>query len=239
LNRYSCIIVEDEPLAIEKIKKMVLKVPELELLDCFENSVEALSFLKNNPVDIVFLDVRMDELSGIEFIQCAPANCSFILTTAYDEYALQGYDLNITDYLLKPYSLKRFVQAVNKAIDQIEIQRDNSHGQFLFVKTEGRHVKVDLEKVLFIEGMRDYRRIHLPDQRIMTLQTFTEFEKVIPKKWVIRVHKSYMVGINAIESIERKRIKIGDKRIPVSESYQKEFYKQINLTSSSASTSGE
>ena len=122
-DKYSCIVVEDEPLALNKIKKLVLKVPDLQLLSSFDNSLEALSFLNKNAVDITFLDVQMDELSGVEFIECTTSETQFILTTAFDEYAIKGYDLNITDYLLKPYSLPRFMQAVQKAIQQIQKQQ--------------------------------------------------------------------------------------------------------------------
>lgn len=224
---YSCVIIEDEPLALEKTKGFVDLVPELTLLGSFENSREGLSYLNENKVDIAFIDVQMDEISGIDLISATASSAQFILTTAFDQYALQGYDLNITDYLLKPFSFHRFSQAVSKAKEKIGFQLSSKNHQIIYVKTEGRLVKVDLNEVLFIEGMRDYRRIHLPNSRIMTLQTFTEFEGLMDSNIVCRVHKSYMVGLKSIESIERKRIKIGEHRIPISDTYSNEFFKRI------------
>ncbi|MGB0390585.1 MAG: LytR/AlgR family response regulator transcription factor [Salibacteraceae bacterium] len=226
-KKYSCIIIEDEPLALEKTKGFVDLMLELELVGCFENSKEALFYLNENPVDIALVDVQMDELSGIDLIGATSNSAQFILTTAYDQYALKGYDLNVTDYLLKPFTFNRFTQAMNKAKEKIELNSKTKNAGIIFVKTEGRLVKINLNEILFIEGMRDYRRIHLVNQRIMTLQTFTEFEKLIDKNIVCRVHKSYMVGLKAIESIERKRIKIGEHRIPISETYSDVFFKLI------------
>ena len=151
-----------------------------------------------------------------------------IITTAYQEYALKGYELNVTDYLLKPFTFERFLKAVNKAQENTIQPVLTAHHDFIFVKTENRLVKIDLSDILFIEGMRDYRRIHTIDKRIMTLQNFSELEQIIPSNLVCRVHKSYMVGINKIESIERMRIKIANQIIPISETYKELFFQVIN-----------
>ncbi|HLP12647.1 MAG TPA: LytTR family DNA-binding domain-containing protein [Flavobacteriales bacterium] len=224
--KHTCIIVEDEPLALEKTRDYVKKHPGLELLGCFENAKEAQTFLQNNKVDIIFLDIHMDEMSGIELLERSNIQAEVILTTAYHEYALKGFDLNVTDYLLKPFTFARFEQAVQKAVKNKE-RGNNNDINFIFVKTEYRLEKVFLEDLLYIEGMRDYRRLHTVSKKIMTLQTFGELESMLPSNRICRVHKSYMVAIKKIESIARDEIKIGDKIIPVSETYKKEFLAKI------------
>lgn len=217
-----CIIVEDEPLALERTKGYVEKLPFLNLVATFDNGVDALLYLKNNKVDLLFLDINLGELSGIQMLEAAKPECAVIITTAYHEYALKGYELNVTDYLLKPFTFERFFQAVEKA-QLFTTKIEGGEIKYVFIKTEYRLEKIMLEDILYIEGMRDYRRIFLKDKNIMTLQTFKELEEMMPANVVCRVHKSYMVGIDKIESIEKERIKIGNIRIPVSDTYKKSF----------------
>ncbi|OYU80311.1 MAG: DNA-binding response regulator [Flavobacterium sp. BFFFF1] len=227
--KYSCIIIEDEPLALEKTKGFVLKTPFLNLLGTFDNALEGLAFLKLNKVDILFLDINMDELSGIELLESSRLDCQVIITTAYSEYALKGYELDVTDYLLKPFSFERFLQAVTRIQDKSgAVPSQALARQCIFVKTENRLEKVNLDEILFIEGMRDYRRIHTVNKRIMTLQNFSEFEQLIPANVICRVHKSYMVAIGKIDAIERSRIKISNQIIPISETYRAHFFSQIH-----------
>ncbi|HZK93300.1 MAG TPA: response regulator transcription factor [Prolixibacteraceae bacterium] len=227
MDKYTCIIIEDEPLALEKTRDFVNKIPFLHLSATFDNALTGLSYLNNNKVDLLFLDINMDELSGIELLESSKINSQVIITTAYQEYALKGYELKITDYLLKPFTFNRFLQAVNKAQENISRRNSDSQPDFIFVKTEYRLEKIMLNEIVYIEGMRDYRRIHTVNKRVMTLQNFSEFEKLIPSNIVCRVHKSYMVAINKIVSIERNRIKIADQLIPVSETYKEVFYQII------------
>ncbi|SEN38098.1 two component transcriptional regulator, LytTR family [Chitinophaga rupis] len=222
--KINCIIVEDEPLAQERLKNYIQKLPYLNLLTVFDNGVDALVFLKATPVDLVFLDINIGELSGIQLLESARLQLEVIIITAYDEFALKGFDLNVTDYLLKPYTFERFLQAVEKAKQNLSKQAAVPEKKFIFVKTEYRLEKVLLQEILYIEGMRDYRRIHTLHKRIMTLQTFKEFEQEIPPAIICRVHKSYMVAIDKIDAIERDGIKIGEMIIPVSETYRKGFY---------------
>lgn len=228
MSKHRCIIIEDEPLALERTKGFVAKIPFLQLLGAFDNAMEGLAFLKSNPVDVLFLDINMDELSGIELLESTKLNCQVILTTAYSEYALKGYDLRVTDYLLKPFTFERFLQAVDKLQDK-KTEAAATASNFIFVKTENRLEKVNLEDILFIEGMRDYRRIHTVHKRIMTLQNFSEFETVLPANIICRVHKSYMVAVAKIESIERSRIKIASQIIPISDTYKTAFFELLNL----------
>lgn len=228
MDKYSCIIIEDEPLALERTKSFVNKIPFLNLCGTFENALDGLAYLKSNKVDLLFLDINMDELSGIELLESSKIESQVIITTAYQEYAIKGYELNVTDYLLKPFTFDRFLKAVNKAQENNSQPITTNQHDFIFVKTENRLVKIDLNDILFIEGMRDYRRIHTLNKRIMTLQNFSELEQLIPSNVVCRVHKSYMVGISKIESIERMRIKIANQIIPISETYKELFFKIIN-----------
>jgi two-component system, LytTR family, response regulator len=228
MDKYSCIIIEDEPLALEKTKDFVSKVPFLQLSATFDNALTGLAYLNNNKVDILFLDINMDELTGIELLQSSKITSQVIITTAYQEYALKGYELQITDYLLKPFAFNRFLQAVNKAQENLVRRNTEDRPDFIFVKTENRLEKIMLNEIVYIEGMRDYLRIHTANKKIMTLQNFSEFEKLIPSNIVCRVHKSFMVALNKIESIERNRIKIADQLIPVSDTYKDAFFLLIN-----------
>lgn len=225
--KYSCIIIEDEPLALEKTKGFVEKTPFLNLLSTFDDALEGLAFLKSNKVDLLFLDINLDELSGIELLENSKLNCQVIITTAYSEYALKGYELNVSDYLLKPFSFERFLQAVDKIQGGKSVNYKELNSNFIFIKTESRLEKVNLDEILFIEGMRDYRRIHTINKRIMTLQNFSELEQLLPANLICRVHKSYMVAISKIDEIERSRIKISKQIIPISETYRDHFFSQI------------
>lgn len=228
MDKYTCIIIEDEPLALEKTKDFVLKVPFLNLSATFDNALTGLAYLNNNKVDLLFLDINMDELSGIELLESSKITSQVILTTAYQEYALKGYELQITDYLLKPFTFNRFLQAVNKARENISHRASEAAPDFIFVKTENRLEKIMINEIVYIEGMRDYRRIHAVNKKVMTLQNFSEFENLIPPSLVCRVHKSYMVALHKIESIERGRIKIADQLIPISDTYKDDFFRLIN-----------
>ncbi len=210
---------------MERTKGFVEKVQWLNLKGTFTNALDALTFLKTNPIELLFLDIQMDELSGIELLKSLQSSPQVILTTAHDQYALESYDLNVTDYLLKPFTFDRFL----KAVDKVALSSSNSQEQreFLFVKTENRLERINWDDILFIEGMRDYRRIHTISKKIMTLQTFSEFEKVFPREIVCRVHKSYMVAIKQIDALERNRIRIQEAYIPISESYKKDFFAVI------------
>lgn len=228
MDKYQCIIIEDEPLALERTREFVKKVPFLDLCATFDNAINGLAYLNSHHVDLLFLDINMDELSGIELLESSKIDCEVIITTAYQEYALKGYELNVTDYLLKPFNFNRFLQSVNKAQENLTKNTPETPLNFIFVKTENRLEKITLSDILYIEGMRDYRRIHTVDKKIMTLQNFKELEQIIPSSLVCRVHKSYMVALDKIDSIERSRIRISDQIIPISETYKEPFFQLIN-----------
>jgi len=225
--KIKCIVIEDEPLASERIRGYIQKLPFLELQAGFENGIDTLVYLRTNPIDLIFLDINIGEFSGIQLLETVNPTCEVIITTAYDEYALKGFELNVTDYLLKPYAFDRFVQAVNRAQDNLSKKELPTEKKFVFIKTEYRLEKLLLSEILFIEGMRDYRRIHTLTKKIMTLQTFKELETEIPENIICRVHKSYMVAIDKIDTIARDLIRIQNTEIPVSETYKKRFFELI------------
>lgn len=228
MSKLTCIIIEDEPPALDKTKNFVQKIPFLNLIATFDNALAGLGFLNSNKVDLLFLDINMDELSGIELLESSKINSQVIITTAYQEYALKGYELSITDYLLKPFTFNRFLQAVNKAQENLSHRAEEKKQDFIFIKTENRLEKIMIKDILYIEGMRDYLRIHTLHKKIMTLQGFSELEQLLPTNLICRVHKSYMVAIDKIESIERSRIKIANQLIPVSDTYKDAFLQLIN-----------
>lgn len=224
---YRCITVDDEPLALEKISGFVEQMPQLKLEASFDNARDALGFLASHPIDILFLDIQMDRLTGLDLLAALPEKPQVILTTAYSEYALKGYELEVTDYILKPFSFERFARAANLAIKRLEEKASAASADFIFVKTDYRLVKIRLDDILFIEGMRDFRCIVTTSGKILTQQTFGSFEEQLPAADFVRIHKSYMVAIAKIESIEKHRVKIGKELLPVSESYRDSFYRLI------------
>lgn len=226
--KITCIIVEDEPLALERLRENVLKLPFLKLRAVFESALDAFAYLKLETVDLIFLDINLGEMSGIDLLERASVKSQVILTTAYQEYAVKGFDLKAADYLLKPFTLERFVQAVDRAVELLPKKRIiKTTNNFIFVKTENRLEKLFLREIIYIEGMGDYRRIHTADKRIMTLQTFIEFERQIPPNVICRVHKSYMVSLAHIDSVEKSGIKIRGMTIPISDSYKQNFFTLI------------
>jgi DNA-binding LytR/AlgR family response regulator len=226
-----CIAIDDEPLAVSKLESFIHRIPELNLISTFDNSIEAMVWLKENQADLIFLDIQMEQLTGIQFLEATGTTSKIIITSAYDQYALKGYDLNVTDYLLKPFSFQRFVQGVNKVMDYYtQYPTPASHTgneSFIFVKTEYRLERVDIDHILYIEGMKDYLRIVCTDKKIMTLQSFSKLEESLPSGRFCRVHKSYIVSVDKIKSIERNVIIIADQRIPVSNTYRESFFSRI------------
>ena len=224
----SCIIVEDEPLALKRTKEYVSKASCLNLLASFSNAFDAINFLKTNTVDLIFLDIEMDGFTGIEFIEALTGKPQIIITTAYDKYALKGFELNVTDYLLKPFRFERFMKAVERAYSAIEKEKKEDK-DFIFVKTEYRLERIALSDIFFIEGMGDYRNVQTASKKILTLQTFADLDKELPNNRFCRVHKSYIVAIDKIISIERNRIKILNTLIPISDNYKERFYGLIGI----------
>lgn len=238
-----CIAVDDEPLALDIIEDYVAKVPFLELVKRTESAIEAMQIVQEGNIDLVFLDIQMPELTGIQFLKIAGNKASYILTTAYSQYALESYDLNVSDYLLKPIAFDRFYKAVEKVRNQHQKQDSPiavapepvatptvapAIQDFIFVKTEHKIQKIELDDILYIEGLKDYISIFTKNERVITLQNMKKMEETLPKNDFIRVHKSYIIAVDKIESIERSRIAIAGKTIPVGDTYRDAFFKLID-----------
>lgn len=241
-----CIAVDDEPLALDIIEDYISKVPFLELVKRTENAIEALQLVQAGGIDLVFLDIQMPDLTGIQFLKIANGKASYILTTAYSQYALESYDLNVSDYLLKPIAFDRFYKAVEKVHHQRQKEESIQTNaepivpqpiapaaqapiqDFIFVKTEHKIQKIQLDDILYIEGLKDYISIFTKTERVITLQNMKRMEETLPKGEFIRVHKSYIVSLDKVESIERSRITIASKIIPIGDTYRDEFFKLID-----------
>lgn len=231
-----CLVVDDEPLALDILEDYIKKVPFLTLVKTTTSAFEGLSLVQSGTIDLVFLDVQMPELTGIQFLKIINGKCEVILTTAYSQYALDGYDLDVVDYLLKPIAFDRFYKAAqkvlqNKGINQTSITelpavQQNNH-DFIFVKTEHKIQKIYLNDILYIEGLKDYISIFTKKERIITLQNMKKMEESLPSKSFVRVHKSYIIALGKIESIERSRIFISDKTIPIGDTYRDYFFRLI------------
>jgi len=229
----NCIIVEDEPLALKRTKDFVGRVPYLNLLASFTNGFEAIGFVKEHDIDLMFLDIEMDGFTGIELIESLSHKPQIIITTAYDKYALKGFELHVADYLLKPFGFDRFLSSVERVYDTIEKASKEEKG-YIFVKTEYRLERIAVDEILYIEGMGDYRNIRTMSKKILTLLTFSELEKLLPKNQFCRVHKSYIVSVNKIISVERHRIKMLENLIPISDNYKEQFYSLIGIKGDAA-----
>jgi DNA-binding LytR/AlgR family response regulator len=233
--KINCIAIDDEPLALDIIRDYCSKVPFLNLIRTFDNAMDSIEFIRSNKLDLLFLDIQMEELTGIQLLHALKHRPYVIFTTAYDSYAIQGFELDIIDYLLKPISFERFVKSVDKVYEKMQTDQmlktkpepvvaAPSEDAYFFVKTETRMEKVRYADVLYIEGMGDYWRIITPGKRIMTLLNYKKLEEMLPSRQFIRVHKSFIVAVDKIESIERNRIRIADRLIPVSETFRKTFF---------------
>lgn len=222
--------MEDEPLARSLLEDYVRKVPYLSLEAACADPLEALDYLRKNTVDLLFLDIQMPEVTGISLLKALQKKPLVILTTAYSQYALEGYALDVVDYLLKPITFERFLQAVEKArqrkenVPEVIAPKPDEAGQpFVFVKDGTKLVKVLLSEILYIEGLKDYVTIHTRQQKIVSLQRLKAMEEQLPSDQFIRVHHSYIVALRAIDVIHKGEIQIGAAFIPISDSYRKAF----------------
>ena len=240
--KINCIAIDDEPLALDIIREYCSRVPFLNLEKTFDNALDSIEYIRNNHLDLIFLDIQMEELSGIQLMNALTQRPYVIFTTEYDSYALQGFELDVMDYLLKPISFERFIKGVNKVYEKIQLDRKENATQetiltiapgdpFFFVKTETRIEKIRFADVLFIEGMGDYWRIITTTKKIMSLLNYKKLEEILPQNQFVRVHKSFIVALDKIESVERNRIRIGDQLIPISETYRKSFFDRIEKKS--------
>ncbi len=224
-----CLAVDDEAYASEIIANYIKKTPFLELVGTTTNAFEALTLVQNNLVDLVFLDIQMPELSGIQFLKICGEKCKVILTTAYPEYALEGFDLAVVDYLLKPVSYDRFYKAAQKAQVLIDKTSQTSLNDFMFIKGDAKNkfIKIDYKNILYIEGLKNYVSVFTHSQRIITYQALRDLETQLPSPPFYRIHKSYIISTANIKMIDGNIVHIADQSIPIGETYREEFYKII------------
>lgn len=234
----NCLIIDDEPLAIELLEDFVSKVPFLRLEKSCSSAIEAMQEIQAKKIDLIFTDIEMPDFTGIEFVKSLEHKPLFIFTTAYSHYAVEGFNLNAVDYLVKPIPFHRFITAVNRAQELFKLKSENETKQvveqvkepkanFIFVKSEYENVKVNLNSIKYVEGLKDYIKIFTDKPKpILTLNSLKVFEDKLPDNFV-RVHRSFIVSLDYIDSVQRNRIVIGDTRIPIGQNYKDDFIKRI------------
>lgn len=229
-----CLAIDDEPLALQQIAGYIQKISFLKLEAQCTNAFEALKVLESKSIDLMFVDINMPDLNGLEFVKSLVQKPLLIFTTAYSEYALEGFKVDALDYLLKPFYFSEFSKAVQRARKQLELTQNaaeelDTNNDYLFIKSEYKLVRINLAEILYIEGMKEYVRIHLAGQKpVMSLLSMKSLEEKLPDNRFMRVHRSYMVNLDKITTVERFRIVFDNVRIPVSENYKEKFQAFLN-----------
>lgn len=237
----NCIAVDDELLALNIIKDFCSKIPFINLVDTCSNAMDAITLINQHKIDLIFLDIQMPYITGIDFCKTLNGTNSplIIFTTAYSEHALEGFELNAVDYLIKPIPFERFLKAVNKAFELTELRKkkipariqefkQSLQPNYMMIKCEYTTVKVNFESILYIEGLKDYVKIYTKEKLLLTKSTMKNIEAKLPDSIFMRIHKSYIVSLQSINKIENNRIIFGDKRIPVGDQYKKAFHQLID-----------
>lgn len=230
----TCAIIDDEPLALDLLESYVNKTPFLQLAGKYSSAVTAMKELPEQQVGLLFLDIQMPELNGLEFSKMVPPHTRIVFTTAFEQYAIDGYKVNALDYLLKPISYVDFLQAANKAVQWFELlQQPRDEVQSIFVKSDYKLVQIELSKILYVEGLKDYIKIYEEDtpKPILSLMSMKAMEELLPASRFMRVHRSYIVQKEKIRIIDRGRIVFGKTYIPVSDSYKQAFQEFLNQRS--------
>jgi DNA-binding LytR/AlgR family response regulator len=221
------LILEDEPLAVNVLKDYITEVKELELVAVCSTAMEAMQALRNCKVDLLFVDINLPKISGLDFIKTLKGDHKVILTTAYHEFALEGFNLNVTDYLLKPIEFSRFLQAVNKALNhhtKENIENKTGEPKFLFFNVDKKQVKVFLDEILYIESLKDYVKIVLPDRHVVTKCQLGQMEVILDKTLFMRCHKSFIINVGKVTSYTSTDIEIGKTILPIGRSFKERFY---------------
>lgn len=241
MAKISCLIVDDEPLALDLLERYVLKTPFLEYKHRCSSAIEALEILNKQPIDLIFLDIQMPELTGIEFSRVIGKDTKIIFTTAFNEYAIEGFKVNALDYLLKPFNYEEFLKAANKAKEWFELtsaskKNESGNNGYIFVKSEYKQVKINLNDVIYFEGLKDYVKIWLKDQPkpILTIMSLKSLTEELPSIKFMRIHRSFIVALDKIQSVERSQvIMTNTTRITIAEQYKQAF--QAFITGNSIS----
>ena len=229
----TCAIIDDEPLAANQLVSYVKKTPTLNLVGTYNSAISAIKDLREKPVDLLVLDIQMPELSGLEFAKLMPPDTKIIFTTGFDQYAVEGYNVNALDFLLKPIAYDRFLESVNKGMDyfsSVKMQKRAHADQFIFVKSDYKLVQISLNDILYVEGFKDYVKIFLDGNQkpVMSLINMKRIDEYLPHPEFMRIHRSYIVHMSKIKLVDRARIVFGDEYIPISESYKEEVQKYLD-----------
>ena len=234
-----CLAVDDEMLALELLEDNIRKVPFLELAGTCRSAMEAMEVLRSTEIDLLFLDIQMPDISGIQLLRSLPQKPMVIFTTAFSKYATEGFDLDVIDYLLKPYPFERFLKAVNKAYAYLDLhdraasqpveKEADAAADFLFVRADYKLYRINLKDILYVEGLKDYVKIYLNDRPVVTQMSMKVIEEKLPAQDFIRVHRSFIVAFDKIDFVQKQALTIGKKEIPVSDLYRDQLFKRINF----------
>lgn len=242
MDKINCVVIDDERLARDYIKNYISKIPELKLIGDFNSPLKATELIKSGKIHLLFLDIQMPDITGIEFIKSLSNKPEVIFTTAYQEYALEGFNLDVVDYLLKPFSFERFYQAVNKVIDKLELKSGKEDTQiypitqqptftdtFLTIRADRKFYKINFDNITYIEGQKAYVTFHTDKKLITALASLKDLEESLPKDKFLRIHKSYIVAINEIQSLEGNIIEIDNIQLPVGKMYKEDVLKLFGV----------
>lgn len=230
-----CIIVDDEPLAIEILESYVSKIDQLQLAGTFRNAIAAFTFLQQDQVDLIFLDIQMPKLSGIEFLKTLKSPPKVIFTTAFRDYAIEGFDLEVADYLLKPISFERFLKAVAKVMHKDvvpqsstqPVKTENGGDNYVFFKVDKKMVKTKMSDILFIESIKDYVKVRTTEKEIITQQKISYLEESLPKEQFIRVHRSFIINRERIDAYSATDVEIGKHHVPIGRNYKNDVIRLL------------
>jgi DNA-binding LytR/AlgR family response regulator len=226
----NALVIDDEPYARKLLSDFIAKLPNMQLQGSYASALQALEILNHKPIDVIFLDIQMPDVTGIDFLKSLEHRPKVILTTAYAEYAVEGFELDVVDYLLKPFDFNRFLKAVNKLSQPANppYVKDNheKENKDLFVKDGGKWIRLPLDDIQFIQGSREYVTVHTRERKIMTLQTLKQLELDLPQEFV-RIHNSFIISMNAIQSVSRQEVEIGKEQIPIGITYRKTFFERL------------
>ena len=230
MKKLNCIAIDDEPLALNIIKKYVTDIPELNLITSCSDAIEGMAILKKDKIDLIFLDINMPKLSGISFLKATKNPPLVIFTTAYSEYAIEGFELEAVDYLLKPFSFERFLKAVNKAVEQFELvqTKDVKQPDHVFIKSDKRLFRVLLDDIKYLEAYGDYVKVYTRNKMLLTKQKLSVMYQELPAAQFVQIHRSYVLSIKHIEFLEGNLVQVGGNKLPISTGNRDAVFKVLN-----------
>ncbi|QXP66679.1 LytTR family DNA-binding domain-containing protein [Polaribacter sp. AHE13PA] len=238
MNTINCVIVDDEPIARNILETFVAKIPNLNLVKSCKNAMEAFEIANSNNIDLFFLDINMPDISGLSLAKSINKKSKIIFTTAYREYAVDGFDLQAVDYLLKPIAFDRFLQAVNKffetqtvIVSQVDVEEPSVKSDYIFVRSERKMVKINFDDILYVESLSDYIKIHTKDTVLVTRETISNLEMKLPSQQFLRIHRSYIINLNKTDSYTNEFIEIEKNAIPISRTYKENVLKKLTENS--------